>query len=75
MFQIFMNKLQILPICRILFLFLFASFGITNYSYSYSYRSWLRESIPIPISRKNNYLLITDFANSCTLGAAPLWYF
>ena len=32
---------------------------ITNYSYSYSYRSWLCESIPIPICGKNNYLLIT----------------
>ena len=30
-----------------------------NYSYSYLYRSWLRESIPIPIRRKNNYSLIT----------------
>ena len=31
----------------------------TNYSYSYLYKSCLRESIPIPICGKNNYLLIT----------------
>ena len=36
----------------------------TNYSYSYSYRSWLCESIPIPIRGKNCYSLIT----------APLWW-
>ena len=35
--------------------------GFTNYSYSYSYRSWLCESIPIPIRGKNNYSLITGF--------------
>ena len=33
--------------------------GFTNFSYSYSYRSWLHESIPIPICGKNNYSLIT----------------
>ena len=31
----------------------------TNYSYSYSYRSWLRQSILIPIRGKNYYSLIT----------------
>ena len=34
--------------------------GFMNYSYFYSYRSWLRESIPIPIRGKNNYLLMTE---------------
>ena len=31
-----------------------------NYSYSYLYRSWLSESIPIPIRRENYYSLITE---------------
>ena len=40
-------------------------FEFTNYSYSYLYRSWLRESIPNPICRKNSYLLITALCFKC----------
>ena len=54
-----MNNSRIVPIWQILFLFLFASFGIHKLFLFLFVQKRLRKSIPMPIHGKNNYSLIT----------------
>ena len=72
--EIFWGNTEIRNICelltntshlKILFLFLFACFGIHKLFYSYLYKSWLRESIAIPIRGKK--LLFADHCWESTL--------
>ena len=59
-YQVFMNYLRILPIWQILFLFLFASFGIHKLFLFLFVQNLAPQIYPIPIRRKNYYSLITD---------------
>ena len=73
--QAFVNNLQIFPIWRILFLFLFKGFEIHKlFLFLFIQKNSSAESLPIPICGKYNYLLNTALVSYlCPLAFQPIY--